>query len=983
MPDERVTALLQSRDGYLWIGTQSGVARFDGSRFTIYSRANTAQFDSDYCHTIVEDSEGNLWFGFRGGRRLVRKSGDQFKAFSPPGPHLSFDACKLLPSRSGGIWCGVDKMLYRIQGDHLEAYPAGDICGDPIPLREEEDGKLLIGGWQQSSRFDPIHHSFQRLPLLAGPQERSALAFCFGSGREGWLLSVDSSSSGCPITAKGHITFLKDGRLPEILNADGDGFVLNSRARFVIRDSCGALWLPGNGRGIIRFFEGRYEVLPMPRLAEEEFPMCCIADREGSIWIGSDYSGLQRWTPRKVKTYGAEEGLLHNQVWTVLEARDGSIWIGTEAGLSHWEDGHFSNFRFGNEPPANAVRSVVQDRGGTIWVGTIRLLESIRDGMLSEHRLPGPWEETKIRCLLAARDGTLWVGTARGLSRLTNNVPTKFRDPSGPGECDVRAMLEDRNGDVWVGTAGSGLYRFHDGEFSLLTTTHGLSSQNIWALYQDSDGSLWIGADNGLNLLKDGHFTTFTVRQGLPANGVDSILEDDYGRIWVSHDKGLFRVAKSQFLEVAARHKESVEAVSYDQTDGLSTMEFNGQKSNPTACKTRDGRLWFPTVKGVVVIDPKMTALDETPPMTVIEQFRANGKLLVDRSEHLGSAAAKPVLNCRSGPLKLPPGGAKVLEFRYVSPTLLAPEKVRFRFRLIGLSDEWIEADDRREAYFTDLRPGNYTFEVIACNHHGIWQPHGANVAFTVGAHIYESSMFYATLGLGVITASLTLVGWRVRELRKIYRLKQHKALAEQRERFARDVHDEVGASLNQIVCLSESGNGASVAAESNANRLQHIRAVADATLSNIGQIVWATNPKFDTLFDLVGYLREFCATYFEHTGTRVDFDFPGDVPAQKLPGQFRRELILIAKEALQNVVKHAAATEVRVGLALLPGRMELSIMDNGRGLLQKEANSKGNGISNMRNRVAALGGSLRIKPRPGGGTLVAICVPFSINGNG
>ena len=979
LPAERVTALLQSRDGYLWIGTQNGIARFDGTKFTVFNRANTPQLASDYCNAIVEDSEGNLWLGFRSGGCLVRKSREGFKSFSLSDRHQSFDDCSLLASRSGGIWCGVGRWLYRLQGDTVKTYPlAADIVAGPIPLREEEDGTLILGGWELSSCFDPRSNSFERLPLFAGPHERSVMGLCPGSGRDAWMLSVDSSSNAGAVRSVGHVAVLKEGRLTRQLGTGDEGFVIDMRTRFLTRDLSGDLWLPGEGGGIIRYSSGRYELLPIPRLVEKEFPMCAITDREGNLWIGSDFSGLQRWTPRKVTTFGVKEGLPHNQVWSILQARDHSMWIGTEAGVAHLQNGRFTHYNLGNEPPANAIRSIVQDRDGTIWVGTIRLLESIRNGTLSEQRLPGPWEESKIRCLLAARDGALWVGTARGLSRLANGVPRKITGPAGLKEFDVRALLEDRDGVIWVGTAGAGLYRVPAGDGSLLTTTNCLSSPNIWALHEDSEGELWIGTDNGLNLLKHGRITAFTAQQGLPVNQVDSIVEDNFGRLWISHDAGLYWVPKAQLLEVAAGVRPRVQAVVYDETDGLPTPEFNGQKSNPTACKARDGRLWFPTAKGVVVVDPAKVWLDDAAPLTAIEQARANGKLLFDNAKPAADSVPRhSSLLASPGIWKLPPGGAKVLEFRYVSPTLLAPQKVRFRFRLLGLSDNWIEADDRREAYFTDLRPGDYTFEVVAANHHGVWQQHGATFPFSVAAHLYQSSWFYAASGLGLMSAVLGIGTWRVRELRRIHVLQQFKALAEQRERFARDVHDELGSGLNQIVNLSGDGNGEAPGANAVTERLQHIRRVADATLANVGQIVWATNPKYDTLFDLVGYLREFCAEYFELTGIGLTFDFPPEVPALPVTGLFRRQLLLAVKEALQNVVKHAAASEVKVRLALLENRLELCIGDNGRGLAPAGQRRKGEGIDNMSNRVARLGGVLTLQRQADQGTLVTISVPL------
>jgi ligand-binding sensor domain-containing protein/signal transduction histidine kinase len=982
LPDERVMALLQSRDGYLWIGTQSGIARFDGREFTVYNRANTPQLDSDDCDAIVQDSDGNLWFGFRFGRVLVRKTGEQFKAFGPPpGPHTSvdFDRCKLVPSRRGGIWCSDSRMLYRFQGDRFQTYQLPySACSDPIPICEQEDGTLVLGSWVRCSLFDPRNESFAILPLSAGSQASSAIAMCTGSGGDTWILSVDSASSTLPISSRGHVVRLKESLSTGRLDAPDEGVEVLARTIFLTRGPDNALWMPDDGHGIVRYTANQYQVLPMRASAEKESATGAITDREGNLWIGSDNNGLQRWIPRKVTTLGVQDGLPHSNTWSILQARDGTMWIGTQAGVCHLDHAHVTNYQLGHEAPANAVRSIVQDRTGAIWVGTIRLLASIRDGVLSERRFPGPWEETKIRCLLASRDGALWVGAARGLSRMVNGVATKFTEPDGPGNRDVRALLEGRDGGIWIGTAGGGLFRFHQGEFSVLTVTNGLSNQNVWALYQDSEGGLWIGTDSGLNLLKNGRLTAFTTRQGLPANQVDSLLEDDFGRLWVSHDRGLYWVNKSQFAEVIAGTRQSVSAVAYDQTDGLPTLDFNGQKSNPTACKARDGRLWFPTEKGVVVLDPSKVSFDATPPLTVIEQVRANGKLLLDRAKPGASIpAANAGFSAGGGLLKLPPGGAKVVEFRYNAPTFLAPEKVRFRFRLLGLSQEWLQADERREAYFTDLRPGDYTFEVVACNHHGIWQEHGATFAFSVAEHFYQSSLFYTASGLGMLSMILGVSGWRLREIRKIHRLERHKAVADERERFAQDVHDELGASLNQILSLSQVAAEGSGQPDTIARRLQHIRMVARSTLSNIGQVVWANNPKFDTLFDLVGYLREFCAEYFEHTHIRVQFDFPEEVPAMNVPGVFRRQLLLIVKEAMQNVVKHANATQVRVGLALVNGRLEVSILDDGCGFASGNPSHKEGGIGNMNNRVDRLGGTLTIKPQVAQGTLVRISVPL------
>jgi signal transduction histidine kinase/streptogramin lyase len=1003
LPDKRVTSLVQSHDGYLWFGTQTGVVRFDGQKFTVYNHVNTPQFPSDYCISIAEDLDGNLWFAFASGGRLVEKSGDQFRGFADQGPGKSFDWCKVLPSRFGGIWCGDDKAFCRIRGEEVRYYSLPEVLpANPILLDEDERGQLLIGSFTTLVRFDPKSGLFETLSYPYDPNDRTGIALCRGPGQEAWMLSIKRPPGATLAILNAQVVSCSPGTampLPEPIN---DGFRFDPRSYFIVRDQFGNLWLPGDGRGITRYSRGHYQLLPIPHLAEQEFPMSALSDREGNLWIGTDSSGLQRWTPRKVTTYSVKDGLADDNVWTILEAKDGTMWIGTEAGVSHLENDHFTNYRFGGEPVASVVRSIVQDTKGTIWVGTIRLLESIHNGILTEHHLPGAWEETKIRSLLATRDGALLVGTARGLTRIANQQPTKFTDPRGPGDRDIRALVQDRSGDIWVGTVGAGLFRLHEGVFSNWTHTNGLSSDSVWTLYESSEGGLWIGTENGLNLWKDSHLSSFTSAQGLPVNEADSIVEDNYNRIWVSHDHGLYWVPKRQFGELLAGRRPNLIAVHYDDVDGLPTLNFNGQKGNPTGCKTRDGRLWFPSAKGAVVIDPAKVVLDQTSPLTVIEQIRANGRLLLDRtkppSQHGNSGTLTSSRGTHPEPLaarlkllhgkdssveQLPPGGAKVLEFRYTSPTFLGADKVRFRFRLVGLSDQWIDADARREAYFTDLRPGNYRFEVIAGNHHGVWQEKGASFGFTLAPHFYESSWFYVVCGLVVLTVGLKLFTWRAAELQKIHLLEQHKALAEQRERFARDVHDELGSSLTQIVGLAEVARANAGPSDPLIKRVHQIGSVAKGMVASIGEIVWVTNPKYDTLFDLVGYLREYCAEYFAHIAMAVDLKFPDNVPAKNVTGLFRRHLLLLTKEALQNVAKHAHASRVEVRLELIENELQLFVIDNGRGLSSSADIQKGQGMHNMQDRVSDLGGTLSVSALPEGGTAVQVRVPLPENSVG
>lgn len=1005
LPDKRVWAILQTRDGYLWIGTQRGLARFDGRKFTVYDHDNTPELADDDCHCLAEDADGSVWIGTY--NTLVHKIGDRFLQVLPDAAgkrwvHTS--SLSLCASRFGGVWVGSDDSLARIDARGIKAYELNPTLHRTpvVALEEDAVGRLWIGTWEGLWRLDPKDGQLEPATVPAGFEQRPAVTFGRGALGERWVLFTEHAPYRDMPNNPAWLACFKDGQWGRTPRPGQPDVNLDAGARFLTPDQFGELWLPpGQPNGLCRFVHGEFQFVPMPHLGQQDSVLAAETDREGNLWVGTSNSGLQRWIPRQITTYTTNDGLADDSVWTLCEARDGSVWLGTDGGVSRFQNGRFTNYTPHEGLSRKEARAVAEEADGTVWVGTLNGLDSIRDGKITQHRLPGEWFETKIRTLLAARDGALWIGTVRGLTRLDHGQRTQYTPADGLGSSEPRALLEDRAGDLWIGTLGGGLSRFHAGKFTTLTTTNGLSSNNVWALHEDAGGGLWIGTENGLDRWQDGRLTAFTTREGLPVNGVNGILEDDFGRLWISHDHGLYWVWKRQLNDVASGRTNTVGAVRYDDSDGLLTTEFNGQKSNPTGCRTRDGRLWFATAKGVAVIDPVKVALDEVPPLTVIEHVRANGKVAFDNGPETESIVPSPkskvgvtaasltppasrntdahsaLRPSPSAMLRFAPGSARILEFRYTANTFAAPEKARFRYRLLGLDEHWIEAGARRAAYFTGLRPGDYEFEVIAANHHGVWPVRGATLAFTVEPFLYQTGWFYLVCGLAVSGAGFGLVRWRLHELRQIHRLERLHELDQQRQRIARDIHDDLGASLTQILQVTEESrarSGQSAPADAPTRR---IASLAEEAVAHLGEIVWANNPKYDTLEDLVAYLREFAAQYFQLTSVRVQLDFPEAVPARPVTGLFRRHLLLLTKEALQNVAKHAGASRVALRLALAGDQLELSVADNGRGLPGKGETPFGNGLTNMRQRVAELGGAFDLKSQPGNGAEIRIVVPL------
>ncbi len=982
---DRVWALLQTRDGYLWIGTQHGLARFDGRKFTGFDHVNTPALQAgDDCRTLAEDLEGNLWIGTQAD--LVRNTGNQFTSFRERlGIDYTFRSYPpLCASRDGGIWVGGlgGDSICRIRNETVQRFPQAKpqllAVGNVTCLEEDEAGFLWIGWDTGFGRFDIQRQQLEYFEPPSMFENIPVFDMWSTPGGERWVLFAEFVPRPMDAGPKTWIACIEPGRWPKGPSLRHDWFGSVWVGRFIVGDREGALWLPGAVGGIQRYRGGNVEFLPMEHRSKDDFALSALFDREGNLWIGTDTSGLHCWTPRTFAMLTVADGLPDENVWSIFEASDGSVLVGTDGGVVRFTGERAVTMIRADGSVDKDVRAVLEDQGREVWVGTMRSLDRIRNGTNEPIILPGEWFEAKIRALCPGRDGSVWVGTVRGLHRFYQNERSKYTKADGLGSDEVRAILEDREGVLWIGTLGGGLSCLKERRLVTFSTTNGLASQNVWALHEDPDGLLWAGTDNGLSFIHDGRITSFTKAQGLPESAVNFIISDDYGRLWIGHDRGIYSLERRQLQEVARKHRASLSPVSYDESDGLASIETNGQKSYPAACKTRDGRIWFPTTKGVAILDPARVGRSEIPPLAAVEEVRANGLTVAGQG-----ASSTPFVGAgqrghqSESMLHLPPGGARVLDFFYTANTFVAPEKVRFRYRLVGLDANWIDVGTRRQVSFTDLDPGNYRFEVRACNHHGLWQSDNAFVSFYVTPFYYQTWWFY-TVCLATALGLLGIVAaWRLRELRRIYELERVNALNEQRRRIARDIHDELGASLTHILHLSEAGSASWDQPDAPSSRAERIAAIASEAVDDLGEIVWANNPEFDTLEDLVAYLREHAASYFAETEVKVSLDFPETVPARTVTGLFRRHLVLVMKEALQNVTKHANARQVHIRLTLRETGLEWSVRDNGRGLPPENLRPSGNGLANMRHRVSELNGILEIESMPGGGTEVRGAVPW------
>jgi signal transduction histidine kinase len=443
-------------------------------------------------------------------------------------------------------------------------------------------------------------------------------------------------------------------------------------------------------------------------------------------------------------------------------------------------------------------------------------------------------------------------------------------------------------------------------------------------------------------------------------------------------------VPRQDLDAVAAGRRISISPVSYNQADGFPSLEVSGKFSQPAMIRTRAGQLVFGTSRGAVMLDPLRLPVGTHPPPVVIERVVANGRTAFDN----GPAGANLALqkdgtrekkepDVRNAGLELPPGSGRTFEIQYTANSFIAPEETRFKYRLEGWDKNWIDGGTSRKAYYANLSPGSYTFHVIAVNKYGIWNAAGAQLSMRLAPLFYETWTFYVACGVVLCLAMYSGIQWRIKELRKIDQLRHQLALEEQRKRIARDIHDELGASLTQIAYLSEETDALLRQSGQAGVQPGHITTLAEEAVGNIGEIVWANNPRYDTLDDAVAFLREYAAKFLGATPLESRLAFPERIPTRAVSGPFRRHLLAILKESLQNILKHAAATRVEVVLRLGTGELELTVRDNGRGMNAGPEPTFGNGLANMRERATELQGSIELKSQAGKGTTVHVRVPL------
>jgi diguanylate cyclase (GGDEF)-like protein len=732
LPQNTITAIAQTPDGYLWLGTREGLARFDGVRFTVYTNENTPALAQSQILSLHADRDGRLWIGTWGGG-LTRLQAGTFTRFASEHGLPNELVGVVNQDRQGNIWVGTDGGgLARLDGERFTVIPPSEALGKQVRAIVEAPDGLWVGSEAGLAHVSPSG-SIKSYTEAQGLTHRSIRSLLLSRDGVLWI----GTDHGADRLVGGAFQHFPEA---EVLSHD---LVLALE-----EDRDGSIWIGTDARGLKRWRNGRVDTFTSREGLSNDSVYSLFEDREGSIWVGTNLGGLNRLREGPITPYGRREGLSHDYMRAIFEDREGNLWIGTEGGgVNRLRDGSITTFTTKDGLSNDTVFSIIQSRDGAMWFGTDSGLTRLKEGRLESITRPTPYANFAVLSLLEDRDGTIWLGTyANGIIRYRDGKFTTLGRKDGLSHETVNVMHQDRSGTIWIGTRGGGLNRYAgDGTLTVFTRAQGLSDDLVFAIHETAEGALWLGTyGGGLTRLKDGRFAAVKRQHGLHDDVVHRIIDDGKGRYWMSTNRGIFNVTRAELDEVADGTRSALRSRIFGPGDGMRNAECNGGASSGTM--TRAGRIWFPTIEGIVAIDVgRAVEAGAAPPPVIIEDI-----IVDDR------------LTARGDTLSLAPE-AQTLVVNFTATSLARPAQVRFRYRMEGLESEWVAAGTRRTAYYSKLPPGTYRFVVAASNADGEWGESGTGFAVSVAPHWYETSWFLALVAVALVAAGPRLLRVRIR----------------------------------------------------------------------------------------------------------------------------------------------------------------------------------------------------------------------------
>jgi signal transduction histidine kinase/ligand-binding sensor domain-containing protein len=964
LPNNNVTDLTQTTDGYLWIATPAQLARFDGVQFEGFGPKHIIPRYDRKITALLATADGGVWLGMNHGPLLRLRAGNVTVVTETV---QDLVAVTILADTTGSVWIdyhggdrgAVGGILYRVKEGQAAAVPSSVGGGDSRSVTCDRGGRVWLARDRQLAVFRDGEFRFmlqlpERMTRLA-PASDGGLWICAGAQLFHYI-------EGTGLEPRGKLS-----EVPMVATPTS-----------VLEDHTGALWIGTSDHGLFRWSGDRVDHVP----TSHPQVLCLYEDREANVWAGTSGGGLDRIEPQTIALETTASGLPFAEVRSLCEDRRGILWAVTQTGeLVRRENARWNSGPADPEGPGKVATCVVADATGAVWIGTQkRALYRWANGHFDAWQRDEGLVSRAIYCLLVSRSGDVWIGgnAPESIQRWHNGQIQTIALPANAKV--IRTMAEDARGTIWAGTSNGMLLRMEGNRAIDEALPLGGSNLSIRCLHATKDDSLWIGyAGWGLGRLKDGQLVRITSEKGLYDDQISQVVADDRGWLWLGADHGIFKIRQQEFDDVVAGRTSRLHPIHYGSSDGLPSLQANFGVS-PGAIRSRDGRIWLPMSTALAVADPERVRPDLAPPTVLLKRIIVDDQT---RAFYSGAAPMENVIDLRNPPRDLRlPAGYRRLEIEFTALTFAAPENVTFQYRLDGLDDSWTESTLRRSVIYSRLPAGRYVFHVKARNRDGVWNETGSGIAFTVAPFFWQTWWFQLTAGALFTTAVIAFARYiSFRRLRrKLQIVQQRAALDRERARIAKDIHDDVGASLTQVALLNGLVQRDRAEPEKVGEHVRHISTAVRSVTDSLDEIVWAVNPRNDTLPHLINYVGRYAVEFLRMAGVRCSVELPEAPPSRMVSAEARHNLFLVTKEALNNIVRHAHTASASLTITCKPNAVEIAVRDNGCGFVEQPVphDDCADGLRNMRQRMAGMGGECRVVSEPGRGTTVTIVLPWS-----
>lgn len=943
-----VSAFAQTPDGYLWLGTQSGAVRFDGVRAAPLALLPGQQLPSTAVSALLAGRDGTLWIGTLDG--LASWKNGRLTHY-PALAQYSVNA--LLQDRDGTVWAGAfggpTGKLCAIRGENTTCYgDDGKLGAGVASLYEDRDGSLWVGAVNGLWRWRPGPPT----RYLATPIPSRQVAFAQGDHPSSVLVAINSVRQ---IVGQ------------EVMNYPLHGVPSPLTASSLFRDRNGGLWIGTTAHGLVRSYQGKISLFTHNDGLSSDRVVALFEDREGTIWVATA-DGLDRFRESPVRSLSVSDGLSSATATSVLAARDGSVWIGTVDGLNRWNDGQMKIYRTRSDPglPDDAIDSLFEDERGRIWVSGFRGLAVFENGKFIA--VPAVPAGSK-HAIAGDNHGGLWLSlglTSKGYGlvhlvegRIIEQVPWQTVG-GGPGS----GLVPDPDGGVWTGLISGGIAHFSGGQIRKLPLRNDApGAPRVEELSRDRDGTMWAATEDGLSRIAQGHVATLTAANGLPCNSVHWIIEDGLSSYWLCTRCGLLRIARTELDAWIADPQRTIKPTTFDSADGIRLVAI-AKGTRPRATKSSDGKIWFVNGDTVSVIDPSNIGTNTLPPPVHIERITADGKTYdATRGLRLPSRVRNIVVD-------------------YTALSLVAPERVHFRYLLEGQDPDWREVVNDRKVQYSNLAPGNYRFRVIASNNSGVWNDKGDVLDFSIAPAYYQTNWFRA---LGAVVIAALLWGayqFRLRQLQRAFNMRLEERVNE-RTRIARELHDTILQTFQGLMLRFQVGVDRLPTGETK-EALEKALERGDEAIAEGREAIHDLRSSTEITNDLaqaVTAIGDEMAS--EDSGPNSPkFSVVVEGPSRDLHPILRDEIYRIAREAVRNAFRHAQARQIEAEITYSESLLRVRIRDDGRGLdpeIVKEGRGSHYGLPGMRERATRIEGQLSVWTGIGAGTEIELIIPGSI----